>query len=64
MDMHLSKLPETVEDRGACVLQSAGSGRAGHDSVTEQQQRWKGREVAREVSGSLGGADGGTLGVL
>ena len=38
MDMNLSKLQETVEDRGACgmpvhVLQSVG-----HDIVTEQQQ--------------------------
>ena len=38
MDKNLSKLQETVEDRGACgmpvhVLQSVG-----HDIVTEQQQ--------------------------
>ena len=30
-DMSLSKLWETVKDREACVLQSMGSQRAGHD---------------------------------
>ena len=38
MDMNLSKLGETLEDRGACGLQSMGSERIGHDLVTEQQQ--------------------------
>ena len=38
MDMHLSKLWETVKDRGACVLQSKGSQRVEQHSVTEQQQ--------------------------
>ena len=41
MDMNLSKLWETVKDRGACgepgMLQSMGSQRLGHDLVTEQQ---------------------------
>ena len=35
-DMSLSKLREIVEDRGAGVLQSMGSQRAGHDLATEQ----------------------------
>ena len=39
MDMNLSKLWETVKDRGACgepgMLQSMGSQRVGHDSATE-----------------------------
>ena len=30
-DMSLSKLWETVKDREACMLQSMGSQRAGHD---------------------------------
>ena len=38
MDMNLSKLRETVEERGA-VLQSMGSHRVGYDLVTEQQQK-------------------------
>ena len=37
MDMSLSKLQEIVEDREACVLQSMGSQRVGHDWVTEWQ---------------------------
>ena len=35
MDMNLSKLWETMEDRGACVLQSTGSKRVRPDLVTE-----------------------------
>ena len=35
-DMSLIKLREIVEDRGAGVLQSMGSQRAGHDLATEQ----------------------------
>ena len=31
MDMHLSKLQELVMDREACMLQSVGSQRVGHD---------------------------------
>ena len=31
MDMSLGKLWETVKDREACVLQSMGSQRVGHD---------------------------------
>ena len=31
MDMSLSKLREMVKDREACVLQSVGSQRVGHD---------------------------------
>ena len=38
MDVTLSKLLEIVEDRGACVLQSMGLQRVGHDLVIEQQQ--------------------------
>ena len=37
MDMNLSKLLETVD--GSAGLQSMGSQRYGHDSVTEQQQQ-------------------------
>ena len=36
MDMNLSKLWEIVKDREACMLQSMGSQRVGHDLVTEQ----------------------------
>ena len=38
MDMSWSKLWEIMRDREACVLQSMGLQRVGHDSVTEQQQ--------------------------
>ena len=38
LDMNLSKLLEIVEDREACVLQSMGSQRVGHDSVTQELQ--------------------------
>ena len=38
MDMGLSQLWEMVKDRKPGVLQYMGSQRAGHDSVTEQQQ--------------------------
>ena len=34
----LSKLRQTVKDRGAWRLQSVGSQRVRHDSATEQQQ--------------------------
>ena len=37
MDMSLGKLWEIVKDGGACVLQSTGSQRVGHDLATEQQ---------------------------
>ena len=36
MDMSLSKLWELVKDREACMLQSMGLQRVGHDLVTEQ----------------------------
>ena len=39
MVMSLSKLWELVMDREAGMLQSMGWQRAGHDLVTEQQQR-------------------------
>ena len=35
MDMSLSKLRELVIDRGACMLQSMGLQRVGHDWATE-----------------------------
>ena len=38
MDMSLSKRWEAVKDREACVLQSMGLQRVGHDWATEQQQ--------------------------
>ena len=37
MDMNLSKLWETVKDRGTCV--SLGLQRVGHDLVIKQQQQ-------------------------
>ena len=37
-DMSLDKLQEMVKDREACLLQSRGSQRVGHDRATEQQQ--------------------------
>ena len=39
MDMNLSKFWKIVEDRGACMLQSIGSQRVGHDLATQQQQQ-------------------------
>ena len=36
MDMSLSKLLEMTKDREACMLQSMGLQRVGHDLVTEQ----------------------------
>ena len=36
MNMNLSELWETVEDRGVWLLQSAGLQRVGHDLTTEQ----------------------------
>ena len=39
MDMSLSKVPEIVKDREACMLQPMGSQRVRHDLVTEQQQQ-------------------------
>jgi len=41
--MSLSKLWEMVRDREACVLQSMGSRRVRHDSVTEQHSEWANR---------------------
>ena len=38
MNMSLSKLWEIVKDREACVIQSIGSQRVGHNLVTEQQK--------------------------
>ena len=40
MDMSLSKLWETAEDRGDGVLQYMGSQRVRHDLVTEQQHKF------------------------
>ena len=37
VDMSLSKLREIVKDRGACMLQSMGLQRIGHNLVTEQE---------------------------
>ena len=39
MDMSLSELWELVMDREACVMQSMGSQRVGHDRVTELNWR-------------------------
>ena len=41
MNMNSSRLWETVEDRGACVLHSMWLQRVGHDLATEQQQQRK-----------------------
>ena len=38
MDIDLGKLQKMVRDREACMLQSMGSQRAGHDWTTKQQQ--------------------------
>ena len=38
MDMSLSKLWDTLTDREVCVLQSLGSQRVRHNSVTEPKQ--------------------------
>ena len=40
MKMNLGKLWETEEGRAAWQLQSMGSQRVEHDSVTELQRRW------------------------
>ena len=37
VDMSLSKLREIVKDRGACMLQSMGLQRIGHNLVIEQE---------------------------
>ena len=37
MDKKLGKLQELVEDRGACMLQSMGLQRVGHNVVIEQE---------------------------
>ena len=39
MDMNLSKLRETVEDRGPGALQSMGSQRVRHNFMTEKESR-------------------------
>ena len=47
IDMNLSKLQETVKDREAWCTAVHGSQRAGHDLVTEQQQkRWGKTQVS------------------
>ena len=40
MDMSLSKLGETVEDKRVGLLQSLGSQRVRYDLVTQQQQQY------------------------
>ena len=40
MDMNLSKLLETVKDRGTWCAAVHGSERGGHDLVTEQPASW------------------------
>ena len=39
MDMNLGKLWEMVRDREACMLQSMGSQKVGHEWATKQQQQ-------------------------
>ena len=39
MDMNLSKLRETVKDRGAGMLQSVGSQGVRHNLAAERQQQ-------------------------
>ena len=46
MDMSLSKLWERVRDREACVLQSMGSQRVGHNWATEQSLKCSCREFS------------------
>ena len=38
MVLSLGKLRDMMRDREACMLQSAGLQRVGHDLVTEQQE--------------------------
>ena len=38
-NLYLSKLQEILEDREACMLQSTGSRRVGHNFFTEQQKQ-------------------------
>ena len=40
VDVNLSGLQATVKDREACMLQSTGSQRVGHDSVPGQKQQY------------------------
>ena len=42
MNMNLSKLPETVKDREACVLQSMGSQGVGHSRDRRKGQNASG----------------------
>ena len=44
VDMSLSKFREMVKDKEACMLQSMGSQRVGHDLATEQQPNPKRKE--------------------
>ena len=59
MDMSLSNLWEMVKDRDAWLLclQSMGSQRVGHDSVTEQQledESFPGGSDGKESAGNVG----------
>ena len=47
MEMTLGKLWEMVKDREACMMQSMGSQRVGHDWLTEQQEE---EENSRKIS--------------
>ena len=47
MGMDLSKLQETVKDRGAWYAAAHGLQRVGHDLVTEQQQSLIGHFVCK-----------------
>ena len=50
MDMNLSKLRETVEDRGPGALQSMGSQRVGHNFMTEKESRTFSRAIGNILS--------------
>ena len=50
LDMNLSKLWETAEDRGLLCCRSTGSQRIGHDLVTEQQPGTRGSANLKTLS--------------
>lgn len=62
VDVNLSRLLETVAERGAQELQATGSQRVGHDLPTEQQQQQNGASLVGQWL-RLRALDAGGLGV-